>query len=192
MRGAMTARASLAQAQRDVDAARARLEETYHEWAAQLAREAASDALGLVEEQVGIEGAPGGRIGSLPDRLEALGPHRAFDDELRSAGSVLDDVLEGTLEPDHDPSLAWKEGGSEDFTTREDAEEAIAAAQRIVDACRKHLQEAEQDEQDERGEQDGEGEKREEGDEGADEGKPGERDPAAGDQEDEASPEESG
>lgn len=132
----MSPRVSLEQAFSDLDAAGERLEQTYYEWAAQLAREAASDALSLLEAELGLRSEAGGPIGSLTQRLQTV--EKALDEpaSLQEAAVRLDEVLEGTLEPDHEPSVAWQEGGSEEFTTREDAAEAIEAARAIVEACR--------------------------------------------------------
>lgn len=133
-------RASLAQAEEDLAAAHQRVEETYYEWACQLAREAASDALALVEDELGRDPPPEGEIGVLADRLEGLGGRVAFAGRLAEAASTLDEVLDPTLEPDHEPSLARREGGSTDYLVAEDAREALEAARAIVDACRGFLQ----------------------------------------------------
>lgn len=131
----MSRRATLDQAHEDLQAARERVEETYYEWAGQLAREAASDALALVEEAVDVEPPQLGEIGQLEDRIEGVVEAGVLDPALAGAGRVLDEVLDPTLEPEYDPGLARREGGSEDYTTREDAREAIEAAESIVQAC---------------------------------------------------------
>jgi HEPN domain-containing protein len=134
-------RATLGQARDDLALARERVEETYYEWAAQLAREAASDALALVEAREGLASSPPGEVGTLRDRVERLLDDSGLDSDRLADGQVLDDVLDPTLEPDYDPGLARREGGSEDYTTREDAVEAIEAAERIVDAVRSETNE---------------------------------------------------
>lgn len=132
----MSPRARFDQAVSDLEAAQRRVEETYYEWAAQLAREAASDALAILEDEHGLASPPEGRIGDLAERIEEVAGLSDLDARLASRGEVLDGVLDPTLEPDYDPGLAQREGGSEDYTTREDAEEAIGAAGAIVEACR--------------------------------------------------------
>lgn len=135
----MSRRATLAQADEDLAAARDRIEGAYHEWAAQLAREAASDALALVEDREGLAAPPPGEVGTLAERVRSLADEAALDPSLVEAATVLDEVLEATLEPDHDPGLAWREGGSADYATEADAREAVEAARGIVDACRAEL-----------------------------------------------------
>lgn len=146
--GAMT-RANLAQARQDLAGARERAEETYYEWAAQLAREAASDALVLVEHEAGLPSPPEGRIGTLVERVETLAEAGEVDADLLEPATVLDEVLDPTLEPDHDPGLARREGGSADYLVAEDAEEAIEAASAITDACEARLAEPEEADGDE-------------------------------------------
>lgn len=131
----MSPRANLDQAREDLEAASARIEETYYEWAGQLAREAASDALRVAEDEVGRTSPPAGEIGTLAERVQQLVEAGDLDGDLREPAAVLDDVLDPTLEPDHDPGLARREGGSADYTTEEDAREAVEAGERIVEAC---------------------------------------------------------
>lgn len=137
-------RANLPQIREDLAGARERVEETYYEWAAQLAREAASDALALVEHEAGLSPPPQGRIGTLVERVEALVGADELGAGLVEEADVLDEVLDPTLEPDHDPGLAEREGGSADYLVAGDAEEAIEAAAAIADACQARLEAVEE------------------------------------------------
>lgn len=138
-------RANLAQIREDLAAARRRLDEAYYDWAAQLAREAASDALALVEAETGRSPPPGGRIGDLAGRVDELVGAGVLAGTLRGPAAVLDQALDPTLEPDHDPGLAEREGGSADYLEVEDTREAIEAAAAIAEACEAALGEAEGD-----------------------------------------------
>lgn len=135
-------RANLGQVREDLEQADRRVEETYYEWAAQLAREAASDALALAEAEHGLSPPPTGEIGELAERVDRLAEASAIEAELREPAAVLDDVLDPTLEPDHDPGPQRREGGSTDYLEAEDAEQAVQAASEIADACQAHLDEA--------------------------------------------------
>jgi len=128
-------RANLPQIREDLEAARARIEETYYEWAVQLAREAASDAFRLLETEAGLASPPQGEIGTLADRVASLTDRGLLDGELAEPAGELDDVLDPALEPDYDPGLAQREGGSADYLEAGDAREAVEAAAAIVDAC---------------------------------------------------------
>jgi HEPN domain-containing protein len=134
------ARPNLAQIREDLDHARDRLAETYYEWAAQLAREAASDALALVEIEAGWQPPAEGEIGELGERTARLVEAELLDEQLASAAAILDEVLDPTLEPDHDPGLERREGGSRDYLEAGDAEEAIEAAASLADACQAQLE----------------------------------------------------
>lgn len=138
----MSPRATLDQAEEDLKAARERVRETYYEWAGQLAREAAWDALALLEHEEGLEASRTGEIGQLEDRVRGLAGRDVLGSSLIQEAQVLDEVLDPALEPDYDPGLARREGGAEDYTTREDATRAIEAGQRIVDACRGVIEDA--------------------------------------------------
>lgn len=137
----MCPRATLEQAEDDLKAARDRVEETYYEWAGQLAREAASDVLVLLEQDAGLAPPALGEIGQLEDRIRALAEQDVLEAKLAREGKVLDEVLDPTLEPEYDPGLARREGGAEDYTTRDDAQRAIQAGERILTACRRFLPE---------------------------------------------------
>ncbi|PSG97183.1 hypothetical protein BRD56_05850 [Thermoplasmatales archaeon SW_10_69_26] len=138
----MSPRANLAQARDDLAAAGARIEETYYEWAGQLAREAASDAFRVMEDEVGLSSPPAGEIGTLAERARALVDQAQLPSAVVARAEVLDEALDPALEPDFDPGLARREGGSEDYLTEEDAREAREAATAIVDACRDRLEQA--------------------------------------------------
>lgn len=136
-------RANLAQIREDLAAARRRLEESYYDWAAQLAREAASDALALVEAETGRSPPPEGRIGDLRARVEGLVGAGVLAADLRGPAGVLDEALDPTLEPDHDPGMAEREGGSADYLELGDTREAVEAAAAIAEACEAALGEPE-------------------------------------------------
>lgn len=136
----MSARANLAQIEEDLEAAGLRIEETYYEWAGQLAREAASDVLRLLEAEFDRESPPAGEIGTLEHRVDALAGRAEGLGELVEPARVLDEVLDPTLEPDHDPGLERREGGAREYLVEEDAREALQAARRIVRTCRERLE----------------------------------------------------
>lgn len=128
----MSTRESLAQARDDLARAREEAKARFNEWAVLLAKEAAESALVVVIEDEGLErpatealaGLVAAAFGDVPADTPVLVDAKRID--------ALHDPAQVDLET---ASRAEREGGKADYVDDDEAAEAIACAERIVDAC---------------------------------------------------------
>lgn len=131
----MPLRENLPQARADLETARREANARFHEWAALLAKEAAESALRVLAAEQGIELAETERLAPLARALADVVGH----DRLVVDAERIDEL--------HDPaqvdlataSRAEREGGKADYVDADDAAEAIACAEAILDRCQAAL-----------------------------------------------------
>ncbi|HXF71174.1 MAG TPA: HEPN domain-containing protein [Actinomycetota bacterium] len=116
----------IAQARRDLEAARAQTEAGFHEWACFAAQQAAEKAAKAVYERLGGV-AWGHSVGEL---LEGLRERTEVPDELVAAGRRLDRFYVPTRYPH-----GWESGSPGQYYTGEDAERAIRDSGEILRFC---------------------------------------------------------
>jgi HEPN domain-containing protein len=118
----------LGQAERDLRAAEASMEAGLFEWACFIAQQAAQKAVKAVAQAHG-----GDVMGHAVSRLVAEVFGQA-PDEIAEPARRLDKFYIPTRYPN-----GWAAGKPGDYYSREDAEAAIADAQRVVGYCQGHL-----------------------------------------------------
>lgn len=128
----MPLRENLPQAREDLEQARREAQARFHEWATLLAKEAAESALRILADEEGIPVPETGQLAPLARALQQAGVAGLALVEQAARIDELHDPVEVDLET---ASLAEREGGKAEYVDADDADEAIAAAKRIVDAC---------------------------------------------------------
>jgi HEPN domain-containing protein len=118
----------MGQAERDLRAAEASMEAGLFEWACFIAQQAAEKAVKAVAQARG-----GDVMGHAVSRLVAEVFGQA-PDEIAEPARRLDKFYIPTRYPN-----GWAAGKPGDYYSREDAEAAIADAQRVVGYCQGHL-----------------------------------------------------
>ncbi|MBI4421929.1 MAG: HEPN domain-containing protein [Gemmatimonadetes bacterium] len=120
----------LAQARRDLDAARHVAAGGFHEWACFAAQQAAEKATKALVDALNGE-ARGHAIvaiaASLPDRVR-------FSDELLDAARRLDRLYIPTRYPN-----GFDRGAPRDYFTAADSRQAMADAETILEFCARHV-----------------------------------------------------
>lgn len=116
----------MAQARRDLENARWEREGGFHEWACFVAQQAAEKAAKAVIQRVGAE-AWGHSVAAL---LEALGREYEVEERLMRCGRLLDRFYIPARYPN-----GWDSGAPKDYYEEEDAEQAVACAERILRFC---------------------------------------------------------
>ncbi|MBI4513123.1 MAG: HEPN domain-containing protein [Gemmatimonadetes bacterium] len=114
------------QAARDLENARWDAKGGFHEWACFVAQQAAEKAVKAVYQKLGGD-AWGHSVAAL---LEGLRSRVQVAEELEECGKALDRFYV----PARDPS-SWAEGAPKNYYTAEDADRAIACAERILRFC---------------------------------------------------------
>lgn len=112
-----------AQAERDLQAARAQLDAGFPEWACFIAQQAAGKALKAVLLSWGAES----RGHSVTQLLRAVAERAPVTDELRDAGRVLDRYYIPARYPN-----GYAEGKPGDYIVTEDATNATSGSEKIV------------------------------------------------------------
>lgn len=120
----------LRQAQRDLQHARATLEQGIYEWAAFAAQQGAEKAVKALYQKLGAEA----RGHSVSQLLALLPTHVRPSGELVETAKDLDKHYITPRYPN-----SYPEGAPMDFYTRAEAERALDGAERILEHCRHHI-----------------------------------------------------
>lgn len=120
------------QAQRDLDSARAQLQEDFFEWACFIAQQAAEKAVKAAYQSYSAEA--WGH--SVTDLLKGLKDKTQVPDELLRSAARLDRFYLPARYPN-----GWASGFPGEYFTREDAEDAISNSEEILRFCNGFLAE---------------------------------------------------
>lgn len=126
----MATRESFAQARDNLERAREEAKARFNEWAALLAKEAAEDALRLVAGEEGVRVPASGEIVPLVEAVLGGG-----GSEVREAAARIDEIYDPVQVDVETAGPAELEGGKAAFVRPDEAEEIIALAETVVDAC---------------------------------------------------------
>ena len=120
----------MAQAERDLQAARWQMEGGFYEWACFLCQQAAEKAVKAVFQRLGGE-AMGHSVATL---LRALGERTPVPEEVQGCGRLLDRFYIPARYPN-----SWDTGSPKDYYTREDAGGALRCAEEVLRFCHRLL-----------------------------------------------------
>lgn len=114
------------QAQRDLESAKAQMEDGFFEWACFIAQQAAEKAVKSVYQKLGAEA--WGH--SLNDLLRGLKERIDISDELIDRARQLDRFYIPARYPN-----SWASGTPSEYITKEDAQNAISNSEKIIQFC---------------------------------------------------------
>lgn len=120
----------LRQALRDLDHARDTLDDGIYEWAAFAAQQAGEKAVKALFQSLGAEA----RGHSVTQLLAALPQAVRPSEDAIEAAKELERHYIGPRYPN-----SYPEGAPGDFYTAAEAERAIAAAEKVIEHCQRHL-----------------------------------------------------